>query len=139
MTSRIPQLIISLSPQGELICELPGHMGTRRQIEIRVSEAGETLKRILEGQARDGIEIGLDGAPTAGQVKHWERHGTWPDSRCRFCLAEGRAKPDYSSLRKKRTVVIEKRADGVEIRTKKIAEGTKGKIISQKNAGDMGL
>lgn len=139
MTSRTPQVIISLSPDEKLICELPGHMGTRRQIEIRESDAGQTLLRILEGQARDGIELGLDGAPTAAQVRHWERHGTWASQQCRFCIAEGRAQPDYSPLRAKRVVTLQKRSDGVEIRVRKIPEGSKGAAAVKKNAGEMGL
>lgn len=139
MTSRAPQLLITLSPQGKLVCELPGQQATRRQIELRTSDAGETLLRILEGQAREGIEIGLDGAPTAAQVRHWERHATWPSSACRFCIAEGRAQPDHASHRKQRFLRVERRTDGVEIRVKKIPERACGHTTLTKNIGDLGL
>lgn len=139
MTSRVPQLLITLSPQGKLVCELPGQQATRRQIELRTSDAGETLLRILEGQAREGIEIGLDGAPIAAQVRHWERHATWPSQACRFCIAEGRAQPHHASHRKQRFLRVERRTDGVEIRVRKLPERVKGTAIAAKNIGDMGL
>ena len=123
MTSRVPQLLVTLTPEGKLAIELPGIAATRRKIEIRESEAGATLLRILNAQAREVTEIGLDGAPTAKQVLHWERHNIWPDSRCRFCLAEGRIKPDYKRVQTKK--LVERRPDGVEIR--RFTE--KGKIM----------
>lgn len=138
MTSRTPQLLVTLTPSGHLAVELPGTMGTRRKIELRPKDAGESLLRILEAQRRDQAEIGLDGAPTTAQIKHWERHSTWPDSRCRFCIAEGRAKPDMGAgLRRKKPVSVLKRPDGVEVR--KVAEGTKGTAVLKKNVEDLGL
>lgn len=98
----IPQLIVTLTPEGKLAVELPGFQATRRQIVLRTPEAGENLIKMLQAQAMDKTEIGLDGAPTEAQVRHWERHATWPDSHCRFCLSEGRAKPDFSPMRHKK-------------------------------------
>lgn len=143
MTSRIPQLIVTITPQGHLAVELPGHQATRRQVVLNEREAGASLLRMLEGQARDAAEIGLDGAPTSAQVKHWERHQIWADAHCRFCIAEGRAKPDYSSMRKPRhQVVLKDSANGVEVR--RLKPGASG--LSKKkqevlsvNAKDIGL
>lgn len=143
MTSRVPQLIVTITPTGHLAVELPGHMATRRQIILNTKEAGESLLRMLEAQARDQEEIGLDGAPTQHQVKHWERHQIWPDARCRFCIAEGRAKPDYSLLRKPRhTVVLKDQANGVEVRRLKPGASGLSKKLSEvinKNPEDCGL
>lgn len=138
MTSRVPQLTVTLTPDGQLAVELPGHQATRRQIILRANEAGETLLRMLEGQARNQAEIGQDGAPTVAQVKHWERHSIWASSQCRFCLAEGRAKPDHSAHRRqgKKTLVY-KDNTGVEVR--RIKAGTKGHAVTKKTATELGL
>ena len=143
MTSRIPQLIITITPAGHLAVELPGHQATRRQVVLNTKEAGASLLRMLEAQSRDQAEIGLDGAPTSAQVKHWERHQIWSDSHCRFCIAEGRAKPDYSVMRQPRhTVVLKDGVNGVEVRalwpgasglSKKLSE------VINKNPEDCGL
>jgi hypothetical protein len=124
----IPQLIVTITPDGKLAVELPGVQATRRQVVLRTAEAGESLLKMLNAQAADRTEIGLDGAPTAAQVKHWERHGTWPDSHCRFCIAEGRAKPDYERVRTKKKELVFKRSDGVEVRTIKLTESGKKKL-----------
>lgn len=139
MTSRVPQLLLTLTPQGELAVELPGHQATRRQVVLRTAEAGASLLRMLEAQARQQCEIGLDGAPTERQVRHWERHETWPDSHCRFCLAEGRAKPDFSPMRAKRRELLYKTPAGVEVRV--IKTGAKGPMQqrTRKSAEDLGL
>lgn len=142
MTSRVPQLIITLTPAGHLAVELPGAFATRRQVTLNTAEAGQSLLRMLEAQARDQAEIGLDGAPTAAQVKHWERHQIWADSHCRFCIAEGRAKPDYAASRTKRTERVYKTADGVEVRKLKPGASGFSKKLSEilpKKAEDLGL
>lgn len=135
--SKTPQVIVSLTPQGGLKVELPGIMATRRSIEIRTSEAGETLLRILRAQEMDKTEIGLDGAPTGQQLKHWERHGQWPDGRCRFCLAEGRVTPSEPRQRRRQLIV-----EHGDVQVRKIKAKVKGKDIPQstkKLAGDLGL
>lgn len=137
MTSRTPQLIITLTPQGTLAVELPGSQATRRQVAIRTGDAGETLLRILEAQARDATEIGLDGAPTQKQVLHWERHGQWPSSSCRFCIAEGRASVDHSRVPKP---LVMSTPDGVQVRRLKAGASFKHKTLTSKRApGDIGL
>lgn len=135
--SKTPQVIVSLTPGGNLKVELPGVMCTRRSIEMRTSEAGETLLRILRAQEMDQTEIGLDGAPTGQQLKHWERHGVWPDSRCRFCIAEGRAKGQSQRQKRQQTII-----DHGDVKVLRIASRTKGKAkpqVTKKLAGDLGL
>lgn len=86
-----PQIIITLTPDhSALQAELPGLNGTRRVIPLRSADIAETLLRILQGQHRQKVEIGLDGAPTARQIWHWERHNVWPSNDCPFCIADGR-------------------------------------------------
>ena len=69
----IPQVIVTLSPQGHLQAELPGANGSRRRVDLRADSAVKTLTRILQGQLQSKVEIGLDGAPTQAQVRHWAR------------------------------------------------------------------
>lgn len=137
MTSRVPQLTVTLTPDGQLAVELPGHQSTRRQVILRLAEAGASLARMLEAQARDQTEIGLDGAPTVKQVQHWERHGVWASSQCRFCIAEGRAQPNYSAHRQSRKTLVYKDNTGVEVRI--IKAGTKGHAVTKKTAQELGL
>jgi hypothetical protein len=61
----------------------------------------------------------------------------WPDSRCRFCLTEGRIRPQEA--RQKRTTLI---ADSGGITVQRITEKKKGQRAEQqtkKLAGDLGL
>lgn len=131
MTSRVPQLIISLSPEGKICCELPGSQGTRRKLDIATSAAGETLLRILEAQGRGSAEIGLDGAPTQKQVLHWERHATWASASCRFCLAEGRAQPDHKRVAR---APVLSRPDGVQVRRLPPGKSFKHKTLETKRS-----
>lgn len=87
---RTPQVLISLSPEGSLVAELPGANGSRRKVVLKDHEAVASLRRMLQAQANSQWEIGTDGAPTARQVKHWEQHDIFADDRCPFCIAEGR-------------------------------------------------
>jgi hypothetical protein len=135
--SKTPQVVVSLTPQGGLKVELPGIMATRRSIEIRTAEAGETLLRILLAQQQDQTEIGLDGAPTGQQLKHWERHAVWPSSSCRFCLAEGRATA-AEPKRRSRQLIVEH--GDVQVRRIKAKEKGKAKPqVTKKLAGELGL
>lgn len=94
MAGVVPQLIITLSPsQDGLQAELPGSSGSRRVVSFRQNDFAEDCLRILQGLARSTVQIGEDGAPTQAQVRHWERHELFPDPRCPFCRAEGRAAP----------------------------------------------
>jgi hypothetical protein len=121
-------LKVHLSSEGKLLVQLPGFTGTERTIQIRRDEAGETLTRILMALEADRTEIGLDGAPTQAQVRHWERHATWPDERCRFCLAEGRIRPSVARVRRAYTVMKDER-NGVEVR--RLREGESGKRVQR--------
>ena len=139
---KVPQVIITLSPRGELQAELPAAGAVRRVVTMRDDEAVNSLRTILQAQLEGHIAIGEDGAPTAQQVKHWESHGASPDSRCRFCMAEGRI---TKSKRRLRRTIISKSKD-VEIRriaAKQPAKRSTGEpvkaSIRHKNAKDLGL
>ena len=72
-----PQLLITLSPSGDLVAELPGHQATRRQLPLDVRTAGAVIRRILEAQASGKAHltadaIGHESAPTQAQVRDWE-------------------------------------------------------------------
>lgn len=109
----IPQIIVSLLPDGQMCVELPGPSASRRKVELREGEVEQTLRRILEHQMLGHVEIGLDGAPTGAQVEHWERHQEWAKNGCRFCMDEGRFVSNGSKRASRR---IFKREDGVEVR-----------------------
>jgi hypothetical protein len=105
----VPQLLLTLSPNGELIAELPGLNGARRKVEIQAETCYDTITRILHSQlkAKNPPEIGTDGAPTARQVNHWDRHGDFPDRQCVFCLSENRFKtPEAKKLPNRRVSYV---------------------------------
>jgi hypothetical protein len=80
-----PQVLITLSPDGSLIAELPGINGSRRQVPIT---SLSSIRTILSAQlSRSPTTIGTDGAPTSGQVRHWEQHTSIPDPQCPWCIA----------------------------------------------------
>lgn len=139
--ANVPQVIVTLDPEtGGLVAELPGFMATRRKVELRGDAIGATLRRILEAQLENKSEIGQDGAPTQAQVRHWEQHGVWADERCRFCLAEGRARPSAQRVRRAYTISGGKGANEVEVRVLKPgASGSHKTLNSRKNAEDIGL
>lgn len=85
--SRIPQVLVTLSPSGELQAELP-YSGGRRTVII---ESIDSLRTMLAGQLRQTPStIGLDGSPTSGQVVHWEQHQAQGliDPDCPWCIAD---------------------------------------------------
>lgn len=88
-----PQVIVTLSlDRSGLQVELPGANGSRRVVALDSRHIFEHLLRLLLAQADRRIEIGLDGAPTQAQARHW-RHlspdGGGPSDTCKFCLADG--------------------------------------------------
>ena len=85
-----PSVTISLAPDGSLQLHLPGSAGDRiiPLRETSTCSPSATIRRVLEEQARGSIALGTDGAPTRQQLQHWERHQTFPDSRCPFCAAQ---------------------------------------------------
>lgn len=113
--ANLPQVIVTLAPNGALIAELPGPNGARRQVPLG-KDPGETLLRILQGQLSSRVEIGLDGAPTEAQVRHWERHEIWADPTCRFCIAERGLHPRQKPREAKEKPVIVSKSNGVEVR-----------------------
>ncbi len=108
-----PKLYVSLTPSGALQVELPWGQGEHRLITLRAGDEAGTLQRILEARLAAHYVIGDDGAPTASQVRHWERHGIWPDPRCAHCRAEGTVA--RGNGRKSRAVVLAEHG-GVTIR-----------------------
>jgi hypothetical protein len=85
--SRVPQVIITLSPDGALQAELP-YSGGRRRVTI---ESLDSIRQILAAQLRQTPStIGMDGSPTGGQVRHWERHENEGiiDPDCPWCIAK---------------------------------------------------
>ena len=85
-----PQVILTISPTGQLQLELPGANGARRKVEVNEDNLAPIARRILEAQALRAVAIGEDGAPTQAQVRHWESHGNgqFRDPRCPFCSEE---------------------------------------------------
>lgn len=111
---QVPQVIVTLNPQGGLSIELPAGPGARRKIELREGEEGDTLRRVLQEQMNGNISIGQDGAPTRAQVYHWEHHlDGAPSPRCSFCLSEGLIRGTPKRIMRK--TIISKSKD-VEIR-----------------------
>lgn len=133
-----PQVLVTLSPQGTLQAELPGPNGARRVCQLKPGQAERDLLEILHGQLARRVEIGEDGAPTQAQVKHWEEHGQWPDSRCAFCRAEGKSGTGGEGARK---VKIIAQYAGVVIRQVPSKARGKGRRVdfSTKGAEEMGL
>jgi hypothetical protein len=113
--ANLPQVIVTLAPNGTLIAELPGPNGARRQVPLG-KNPGETLTRILQNQLSNRTEIGLDGAPTQAQVKHWERHEIWADPTCRFCIAERGLHPRQKPKATTQKPVVVSKSNGVEVR-----------------------
>jgi hypothetical protein len=131
--SRVPQVLVTLSPSGDLQAELPGANGSRRIVPLRASQIAETLQTILRGQLAERNAIGEDGAPTAHQVRHWERHGVFADPQCPFCLAEGRTVSPKTAKRKARVL---SEYGGVTVRV--VASKHKSRSTSRK-LEDLGL
>ena len=87
-----PSVQVSLDPDGGLQVGLPGPFGALRWIPLRHTASCDptaTIKMILDGLTQGQSAIGLDGAPTRAQVRHWERHQTFSDDRCPFCTQLG--------------------------------------------------
>lgn len=79
---------VSLTSEGFLQVELPGAFDGTRPIPLRSTasiDPATTILRILQGLQAGQSALGLEGSPTRDQINHWERHATWPDSRCAFC------------------------------------------------------
>lgn len=93
-----PRVFVSLSLDGQLQVEIPSSgSNSARAIPLRKVDAGDTLLRILNARLRQELKVGEDGAPSAAQVKHWEDHGTFKDTRCAFCRQEQGLPPKRSA------------------------------------------
>lgn len=137
--TRVPQVLVTLSPDGQLIAELPGANGSRRRVELRRGCEAESLTRMLQAQLASQVAIGEDGAPTQAQVRHWERHSVFADPRCPHCVHDGRsAGPRELRSRKPAPVVLAEHG-GVTIR--RVAAGKRAaKLIrTSKTVADLGL
>src|SRR3954464_15533162 len=82
-----PQIILTLSPSGQLVLERP-MAGSRQTIPIAPGSLESTARRILLAQLRSESHLGQDGLPTTAQVNHWNRHSLWTDPSCPFCQSE---------------------------------------------------
>jgi hypothetical protein len=134
--TRVPQVIVTLSPQGKLQVELPGSQCTRRIVPLASGKVEDGLLRILQAQLEDQVDIGEDGAPTVQQLRHWERHATVPMANCRFCIAEGRV--FYVGARAKAQIIVN-RADATVRVIPKGKKGSRkcGAVVA--SAEDLGL
>jgi hypothetical protein len=67
--ANLPQVIVTLAPNGTLIAELPGPNGARRQVPLG-KNPGETLTRILQNQLSNshGDWPGRCAHPSTGQA-----------------------------------------------------------------------
>lgn len=68
MGTRIPQVIVALSPTGDLQAEVASHNGSRQVIHIPPNQCEATLHRILKGQA-------LASAQEAWAIMQQSRNG----------------------------------------------------------------
>jgi hypothetical protein len=88
----IPQIIITLSPQGEVQMELPGANGGRRVLPVL--SIGQ-LRRILYAQASGERGIGTEAEPTEAALWHWQNHKKRIDDHCPFCRAEEQTRKNF--------------------------------------------
>lgn len=90
--ARVPQVMLTLSPTGDIVAEYPTPNGLRRHVPIEDSQAGmDTIRRILSAQLGNRPStIGLDAKPTAAQAKHWQEHlaRDRKDEHCPWCIAK---------------------------------------------------
>jgi hypothetical protein len=92
MTTRTPYIIVRLSPEGKLCMEQSAPNGGRRLTPLTNLNQ---LRIILSAQLTYSPQtIGLDGAPTNAQARHWAQHcGSdsstiiFEDPDCPWCLA----------------------------------------------------
>jgi len=87
VSHRVPQVILTLTPKGDIVAEFPGVNGGRRQVAV---DSMSTIRTILAAQLRTPTQtVGMDGSPTAGQTRHWEAHlaRNTHDPMCPWCIA----------------------------------------------------
>jgi hypothetical protein len=87
---RVPQVLITLAPDGSLVAEFPTTNGLRRHVPISEEFGIQTIHRILAGQiSHTPSTIGLDAKPTIAQVRHWSEHldQSKTSDHCPWCIA----------------------------------------------------
>lgn len=90
--ARIPQVMLTLAPDGSIVAEFPTPNGLRRHVPIpsEPALALETIRRILSAQLGNRPQtIGTDAKPTSAQVRHWQEHLDQgkTDPMCPWCIA----------------------------------------------------
>src|SRR5262249_47339262 len=89
--SRAVQITLTMSPEGDIVAEIPWN-GGRRHVAI---DSFETIRRMLAAQLhRSENTIGTDGAPTQSQITHWEKHLECTDPISGEVLAVSILQPD---------------------------------------------
>jgi len=144
--SRTPQITLKLDPFGNLVAELPGPNGSRRNSEPITSI--DTIRTILAARLRTNhTTIGLDGDPMIGQIRHWERHLNQSpptiDPECIWCIAAEmgidtseaafrRAKRDlYKARSRARTSIPYTTAGDGSVRIRRIPTKSRPKHLPQ--------
>lgn len=87
---RIPQVMLTLAPDGSIVAEFPSPNGLRRHVPISDESGMATIRRILSAQLGNRhTHIGMDGKPTSAQVTHWQEHLAKErnDPYCPWCIA----------------------------------------------------
>lgn len=133
------ELTVSLNAEGALQVALPGPGGGVRHIPLKAGMAAELLQRMLMELAAGVSAIGTDAAPTAAQVRHWERHQVFSDEHCSFCT-----KRSAISTRKRVFRAVPVGNTGVVVR--RVAPGMTaakaaalGPSVSTKTLAELGL
>lgn len=92
-----PQVIVTLSPAGDLQVELPGTNGSRRVVPL-TGDIEAALHRMLRAQARGERLIGSDAEPTEAQLRHFGHSA--PVETCVFCKLEIQHAEKYCNVKK---------------------------------------
>lgn len=89
---RVPQVTLTLAPDGTIVAEFPTPNGLRRHVPISDGPEGmPAIRRILSAQLGNRpTHIGTDAKPTVAQAKHWQEHlaRNRKDEYCPWCIAQ---------------------------------------------------
>lgn len=88
--ARVPQVMLTLAPDGTVVAEFPTPNGLRRHVPIHDITGMETIRRILAAQLSHRPQsIGSDAKPTTAQVRHWSEHldQNKTSEYCPWCIA----------------------------------------------------
>lgn len=90
MSEKVPQLLVTISPEGELIVEAPGGGPTRKQVRLPLDSAGIRLRRMLLDQQRVIEAEGREARkPRARPQPNWELIAKHPEVEIRRVKAAG--------------------------------------------------